>query len=113
MFVGQTIEWNDFAKVDMRVGKITNVDDFPEARKPAYILTIDFGPLGTRKTSAQVANYSKEELLEREIVAVINFPPKKIGPIMSEVLVLGFPNEKNDPILISPDLLIKNGMRLY
>jgi tRNA-binding protein len=110
VFVGQTIEWNDFAKVDMRVGKITNVDDFPEARKPAYILTIDFGPLGTRKTSAQVANYSKEELLEREIVAVINFPPKQIGPIMSEVL--GGVKNNGTVRLLKPDPNCELGSRV-
>ena len=112
MFVGQTIEWNDFAKVDMRIGKITNVDDFPEARKPAYILTIDFGPLGTRKTSAQVANYSKEELLEREIVAVINFPPKQIGSIMSEVLVLGGVKNNGTVRLLKPDPNCELGSRV-
>ena len=111
--MSETIDWNDFAKVDIRVGKIIDVKDFPEARKPAYILTIDFGELGTRKTSAQVTNYTHEDLLEREIVAVFNFPPKQIGPIMSEVLVLGFPDEENKPILISPDKKVKNGGRLY
>ena len=112
MFVGQSIEWNDFVKVDMRVGKITNVDDFPEARKPAYILTIDFGPLGTRKTSAQVTNYGKKELLEREIVAVINFPPKQIGPIMSEVLVLGGVENNGTVRLLKPDPNCELGSRV-
>tara|TARA_B100000953_G_C17924622_1_gene391873 strand:+ start:378 stop:719 length:342 start_codon:yes stop_codon:yes gene_type:complete len=112
VFVGQTIEWNDFAKVDMRVGKITNVNDFPEARKPAYILTIDFGTLGTRKTSAQVTNYSKEELLEKEIVAVINFPPKQIGPIISEVLVLGGVESNGTVRLLKPDPNCELGSRV-
>ena len=103
MFVTQTIEWNDFAKVDMRVGKIINVDTFPEARKPAYILTIDFGELGVRKTSAQITNYAQEELLDREIVAVVNFPAKQIGPIMSEVLVLGGVENDGTVRLLQPD----------
>ncbi len=84
------ITFDDFAVVDMRVGRITDVDAFPEARKPAWKLTIDFGPeLGTRRSSAQITNYSADELRDRLIVAVINFPPRQIGPFMSEVLVLG------------------------
>ena len=98
-----TIEWSDFIKVDMRVGRIIDVNDFPEARKPAYILTVDFGPLGTRKTSAQVTNYTMEELLERNVVAVFNFPAKQIGPIMSEVLVLGGVEEVGTDRLLKPD----------
>ena len=98
-----TIEWSDFIKVDMRVGRIIDVNDFPEARKPAYILTVDFGPLGTRKTSAQVTNYTMEELLERNVVAVFNFPAKQIGPIMSEVLVLGGVEEDGTVRLLKPD----------
>ena len=108
----QTIEWNDFAKVDMRVGKITNVDDFPEARKPAYILTIDFGELGMRKTSAQITNYTKEELLDRYIVAVVNFPVKQIGPIMSEVLVLGGVENDGTVRLLKPDPDCELGSRV-
>ena len=101
--MSKTIEWNDFAKVDMRVGKISDVKDFPEARKPAYILTINFGELGVRKTSAQVTNYSKKELLDREIIAVVNFPAKQIGPIMSEVLVLGAVEKDGTVRLLKPD----------
>ena len=112
MFVTQTIEWNDFAKVDMRVGKIINVDTFPEARKPAYILTIDFGELGVRKTSAQITNYTKEELLDREIVAVVNFPAKQIGPIMSEVLVLGGVENDGTVRLLKPDPNCELGSRI-
>ena len=112
MFVKQTIEWNDFAKVDMRVGKITNVDTFPEARKPAYILTIDFGELGSCKTSAQVTNYTKEKLLDREIVAVVNFPAKQIGPIMSEVLVLGGVENDGTVRLLKPDPDCELGSRV-
>jgi len=112
VFVTQTIEWNDFAKVDMRVGKIINVDTFPEARKPAYILTIDFGELGVRKTSAQITNYAQEELLDREIVAVVNFPAKQIGPIMSEVLVLGGVENDGTVRLLKPDPNCELGSRI-
>ena len=108
----QTIGWNDFAKVDMRVGKIINVDTFPEARKPAYILTIDFGELGVRKTSAQITNYAQEELLYREIVAVVNFPAKQIGPIMSEVLVLGGVENDGTVRLLKPDPNCELGSRI-
>lgn len=108
----QTIGWNDFAKVDMRVGKIINVDTFPEARKPAYILTIDFGELGVRKTSAQITNYAQEELLDREIVAVVNFPAKQIGPIMSEVLVLGGVENDGTVRLLKPDPNCELGSRI-
>ena len=107
-----TIEWSDFIKVDMRVGRIIDVNDFPEARKPAYILTVDFGPLGTRKTSAQVTNYTMEELLERNVVAVFNFPAKQIGPIMSEVLVLGGVEEDGTVRLLQPDPDCELGSRV-
>ena len=106
------IDWNDFTKVDMRVGKISDVNDFPEARKPAYILTIDFGKLGIRKTSAQITNYTKEELLGREIVAVVNFPAKQIGPIMSEVLVLGGVEKEGTVRLLKPDPNCELGSRI-
>ena len=110
--MSKTIEWNDFAKVDMRVGKISDVKDFPEARKPAYILTINFGELGVRKTSAQVTNYSKKELLDREIIAVVNFPAKQIGPIMSEVLVLGAVEKDGTVRLLKPDPDCELGSRI-
>ena len=110
--VSETIDWNDFTKVDMRVGKIINVKDFPEARKPAYILTIDFGELDTRKTSAQVTNYTHDELLGREIVAVFNFPPKQIGPVMSEVLVLGGVEKDGTVRLLKPDPNCELGSRV-
>ena len=110
--MSETIDWNDFTKVDMRVGKIIDVKDFPEARKPAYILTIDFGELGTRKTSAQVTNYTHEELLGREIVAVFNFTPKQIGPIMSEVLVLGGVEKDGTVRLLKPDPNCELGSRV-
>jgi len=112
VFVSETIEWDDFAKVDMRVGKIIDVKDFPEARKPAYILTIDFGELGTRKTSAQVTNYTHDELLEREIVAVFNFTTKQIGPVMSEVLVLGGVEKDGTVRLLKPDPCCELGSRV-
>ena len=110
--MSEPIDWDDFAKVDMRVGRIIDVKDFPEARKPAYILTIDFGELGTRKTSAQVTNYTHEDLLEREIVAVFNFPPKQIGPIMSEVLVLGGVEKDGTVRLLKPDPSCELGSRV-
>ena len=110
--MSETIDWNDFTKVDIRVGKIIDVKDFPEARKPAYILTIDFGELGTRKTSAQVTNYTHEDLLEREIVAVFNFPPKQIGPIMSEVLVLGGVEKDGTVRLLNPAPSCELGSRV-
>ena len=106
------ISWNDFTKVDIRIGKIIDVRDFPEAIKPAYILTIDFGILGTRKTSAQITNYTRAELLDREIVAVFNFPPKQIGPIMSEVLVLGGVEEDGTVRLLKPDPACELGSRV-
>ena len=110
--MSETIEWNDFIKVDMRVGRIIDVKGFPEARKPAYILTVDFGSLGTRKTSAQVTNYSVEELLNRNVVAVFNFPPKQIGPIMSEVLVLGGVERDGTVRLLKPDPDCELGSRV-
>ena len=106
------IDWNDFTKVDMRIGRISDVNDFPEARKPAYILTIDFGRLGIRKTSAQITNYTKKELLDREIVAVVNFPAKQIGPIMSEVLVLGGVEKDGTVRLLKPDPDCELGSRI-
>ncbi|MBI3243416.1 MAG: tRNA-binding protein [Chloroflexi bacterium] len=98
-----TIVFSDFEKVEMRVGRITAVHDFPEARKPAYKLTLDFGPYGVKQSSAQVTNYNKEELLGRLIVAVTNFPPKQVGKFKSEVLVLGAINADDTVILLKPD----------
>jgi len=108
----EEISWNDFTKIDIRIGKIIDVRDFPEARKPAYILTIDFGKLGTKKTSAQVTNYTQAELLDRDVVAVYNFPPKQIGPIMSEVLVLGGVEEDGTVRLLKPDPDCELGSRV-
>ncbi|MEP5613024.1 MAG: tRNA-binding protein [Cyclobacteriaceae bacterium] len=108
------ITWQDFEKVDMRVGTIIEVDDFPEARKPAYKLVIDFGEeIGIRKSSAQITTlYEKEELLQTQVIAVVNFPPKQIGPFMSECLVLGVYNEDNDVVLLQPQKETKNGSRV-
>ncbi|WP_418509525.1 tRNA-binding protein [Corallibacter sp.] len=107
--MNSTINFEDFVKVDLRVGTIIAVDDFPKARKPAYQLTIDFGALGVKKTSAQITTlYNKEALLNRQIVAVVNFPKKQIANFMSECLVLGAVNGK-DVILLNPDQAVKNG----
>lgn len=108
-----TIE--DFNKLDIRVGKIMNVQSFPEARKPAYILTIDFGKqIGIKKSSAQlVDNYTSEQLLHKNILAVVNFPPRQIGPVFSEVLTLGIPDKNGKTVLISPETVVPLGGRLY
>lgn len=108
------LNWQDFEKVAMHVGTIMQVNDFPEAKKPAYQLTIDFGEIiGIRKTSAQITKrYSKEDLLNRQIVAVVNFPKKQIGKFMSECLVLGAVGEEGDVILLAPDFKIENGLRI-
>ena len=108
------LSWKEFEKTEMRVGTIFAVNDFPEARKPAYQLTIDFGEIiGIRKTSAQITKrYSKDDLLNRQIVAVVNFPKKQIGKFMSECLVLGAVGEEGDVILLAPDFKIDNGLRI-
>ena len=99
-----SIDYDHFAAVDMRVGQIVAVEDFPEARKPAWKLTIDFGEeLGTKRSSAQITNYTREELEGRRIVGVVNFPPRQIGPVRSEVLVLGASDEEGRVILLAPD----------
>lgn len=106
------IEWDDFAKVDVRVGRIVEVADFPEARKPAWKLRIDFGPeVGVKRSSAQITNYSKEELEGRLVVAVVNFPPRQIGPFLSEVLTLGTFRE-DTVLLVEPDAGAQPGDRL-
>ena len=105
----RTITFEDFSKVDLRVGTIIEVNDFPKARNPAYQLTIDFGALGIKKSSAQITTlYSKEELLGRQIVAVVNFPKKQIATFMSECLLLGAVNS-SDVILLNPEKKVKNG----
>ncbi len=108
------IAFDDFLAVDMRVGRVTGVEEFPEARKPAWKLTIDFGEeLGTRRASAQVTNYARGELEGRLVVAVVNFPPRQIGPFMSEVLTLGVPDSNGAVMLIRPDREVPVGGRLY
>ncbi|MEM0578248.1 tRNA-binding protein [Flavobacterium polysaccharolyticum] len=108
------LSWEEFERVEMRVGTILEVNDFPEARKPAYQLTIDFGALlGIRKSSAQITRrYTKQELVNRQIVAVVNFPKKQIGKFNSECLVLGAVDEQGDVVLLFPDFKIENGLRI-
>ncbi|MFI0430118.1 tRNA-binding protein [Mariniflexile sp. HMF6888] len=107
--MNKTITFEDFSRIDLRVGTIIEVNDFPEARHPAYQLTIDFGDLGIKKSSAQITKrYKKEDLLQRQIVAVMNFPKKQIAKFMSECLVLGAVNGK-DVILLNPENKVKNG----
>jgi tRNA-binding protein len=109
------ITYDDFRKVDIRVGTIVAVEPFPEARRPAYKLTVDFGPaIGTRRSSVQITQrYTLEELPGKQVAAVVNFPKKQIGKFMSEILVLGFPDENGNVVLIQPSLGVPNGGRLY
>jgi tRNA-binding protein len=109
-----TIPFEDFLAVDMRVGRVVAVDDFPEARKPAWKLTIDFGPdIGEKRSSAQVTNYAREGLVGRLVVAVVNFPPRQIGPVRSEVLCLGASDEHGNVILLAPDTDVPLGARVH
>ena len=109
------ITFDDFAKVDIRIGTIIGVEPFPEARKPAFKLRIDFGPtIGIKKSSAQVTkHYSIEKLMGRQVAAVVNFPPRQIGPFMSEVLTLGFPDDSDGVVLIGPSMAVPNGGKLF
>jgi tRNA-binding protein len=110
----EKISFDDFLKVDIRVGTIVNVEDFPEARKPAYKLEIDFGDLGKKRSSVQITqHYRKEDLLEKQVIAVVNFPPKQIGKFMSEVLTLGLPDAQGAVVLLQPTLNVPNGGRLF
>ena len=110
-----TIGFDDFLKVDIRVGRITRAEPFPEARKPAFKLWVDFGPeIGEKRSSAQITrHYRPEELVGRQVLAVVNFPPRQIGPVMSEVLVLGVPDADGEVVLIGPGQEVPVGGRLY
>jgi tRNA-binding protein len=110
-----TIAYDDFARVDIRVGTIVEAEPFPEARRPAYRLRVDFGPaIGIKRSSAQITrHYAVEELVGRQVAAVVNFPPKQIGPIRSEVLVLGFPDETGEVVLVSVTHKVPNGGKLF
>lgn len=105
-----TISWSDFEKVDIRAGTVLEAQPFPEARKPAYKLKIDFGPMGIKKSSAQITSfYSPEALVGRQVIAVVNFPPKQIGPFVSECLVLGVYTPEGEVVLLGPDQGVQNG----
>ena len=107
------ITWADFEKVDMRVGVVLEAEPFPEARRPALKLRIDFGPLGVKRSSAQITeHYRPAELVGRRVIAVVNFPPKQIGPFVSEVLVLGAYDERGEVILLRPDVEVSPGAKI-
>lgn len=110
----EQISWNDFQKVEIRVGTIIDAQDFPEAKTPAYILKVDFGAeIGIKKSSAQITDlYKKEELINKQVIAVVNFPSKQIGPVMSECLVTGFYQDDGAVVLAVPDSSVKNGAQL-
>ncbi|HPD93926.1 MAG: tRNA-binding protein [Rhodobacter sp.] len=108
------ISFDDFLKVDIRAGTVIAVDDFPQARKPAWKLTVDFGPeVGVKRSSAQItAHYGKDDLLGRQVLAVVNFPPRQIGPFLSEVLVLGLHDAADAVVVIGPERAVPNGARM-
>jgi tRNA-binding protein len=108
-----TITWDDFEKIDIRVGTIVKVTDFPKAKKPAYQISIDFGELGIKKSSAQItAMYNKESLEGKQVIAVVNFPPKQIADFFSECLVLGVYTDKKEVVLLSPERQVENGWKI-
>ena len=112
--MSEEISFDQFLAVELRVGRIVAVDDFPEARKPAWKLTIDFGEeIGVKRSSAQITNYAREELEGRRVVAVVNFPPRQIGPFMSEVLCVGASDEQGNVILLAPDADVPVGARIH
>ena len=113
--MSDTIAFDDFLKVDIRVGRITRAEPFPEARKPAIKLWVDLGPeIGEKKSSAQITkHYSPDDLPGRQVLAVVNFPPRQIGKVMSEVLVLGAPDAEGEVVLLAPDLEVPLGGRMY
>ena len=107
------ITWDDFEKIDIRVGTILEVNDFPKANRPAYQITIDFGESGIKRSSAQITNgYSKEELMGKQVVAIINFPPKQIANFFSECLVLGVYTDQKEVVLLRPDKKVENGWKI-
>ncbi len=110
-----TITYDDFAKVDIRVGRITRIEPFPEARKPAFKLWVDFGPeIGEKRSSAQITkHYTPEELVGRQVLGVVNFPPRQIGKVLSEVLILGLPDEDGEVVLIGPGHAVPIGGKLF
>lgn len=109
-----TISFDDFQKVDIRVATITRAEPFPEAKKPAIKLWLDLGEMGERRSSAQITrHYDSDSLVGRQVLCVVNFPPRQIGPVMSEVLVLGVPDQDDNVVLIAPDQPVPNGGRLY
>lgn len=108
-----SLSWAEFEKVDMRVGTVVDAQPFPEARRPAYKLWVDFGPMGVKRSSAQITHrYALGDLVGRRVIAVVNFPPKQIGPFVSEVLVLGAYDERGEVILLRPDFEVTSGARI-
>ena len=108
-----TISWDDFEKIEIRVGTITEVSDFPKAKKPSYQLKVDFGELGIKNSSAQITSlYQKDDLIGKQVVAIVNFPPKQIANFFSECLVLGVYTDKNDVVLLAPERTVMNGWKI-